>query len=285
MECQACPFNDIVQALAALMKSYAVEEYGPRGVTTTPMNAMEYMASRMRNKKIMAAAKKATPEFTKILEMVERFLPLFQDICITCSQTSDDDNLSRGGQSFVFIESMASSGLASRPDGYDGDIEADIDTSLPSERGDSAIGSIYSDEEAERASSTSHDYLQSHAAIDVHRLDPEGNTKLPAHIEDYLKKVLYSFSQLSLFEQILVFTQMHDMSFAEFGTMKWIPQEMKRAQSKQLISQRWAKIVKRFPLAEVFQKAKPCKGLASELERHFAEEAYNQCEFDFGPPL
>ena len=48
---------------------------------------------------------------------------------------------------------------------------------------------------------------------------------------------------------MLLISQRSGQSFSEFGTMKWIPRELKRPQSKQLISQRWNRLVERFPLA------------------------------------
>ena len=54
---------------------------------------------------------------------------------------------------------------------------------------------------------------------------------------------------------MLILSQWSGESFSEFGTMKWVPRELKRPQSKQLISQRWNKLCLRFPLAAALKSA------------------------------
>ena len=56
---------------------------------------------------------------------------------------------------------------------------------------------------------------------------------------------------------MLLISQWSGQSFSEFGTMKWIPRELKRPQSKQLVSQRWNRLVERFPLAAALKCARP----------------------------
>lgn len=54
---------------------------------------------------------------------------------------------------------------------------------------------------------------------------------------------------------MLILSQWSGESFSEFGTMKWVPRELRRPQSKQLISQRWNKLCLRFPLAAALKSA------------------------------
>ena len=231
----------------------------------------------------------------KLVAAVKALLPLLQQICLGCSRTSNDDNLSRYGQVFVSIDAMNSLGLiASGADptadlndcsdpttSYNGD--SDINDKEDSDAVYAALDSNHVDDLRDSSSNlqvsqTAHDYLLSHTALDVHSQDPESSSKLPAHIEDLLRKYLSDFNHLDTFEKFLCFSQWSGQSFSEFGTMKWIPEELKRPQSKQFVTQRWNKLLEKFPVAAALRKGKVCYSESSDLARHYNCEALEQLE-------
>lgn len=246
------------------------------------------------------------PRHREIVESIKRILPELQKVCLGCSRTSNDDNLSNHGQIFVSIDAMAAIGLAaadqtvlsvkgcdsdtaaaSRGDGSSSDAEPDRGPSTLNNPGDSdsrsdeAYRDFYDSTVAEAVAQSAHDYLLSHAAPEVHRQDPEGTTALPSHIEDMLRTKLAEFASLSPFEQLLCFSQWSGQSFSDFATMKWVPLEFFRPQSKQFITNRWNKLVEKFPLAEALKKTAPIRNVTSALSRHYASQAFESGDLPF----
>lgn len=300
MECQVCCFQPVVQALSALLKTYTVSSSSKGLRNSNPrskpeeLNALRAKLTRELGKKkqkkpIINALRSAVKDFDTLLELVDELLPKLQTVCLECSRHSNDDNLSRSGQTFISVDAMASSGLASYSsdpaacvslsDDYDSHSTQNDPYAAPDPNEDNP-NDFYDDDIETKTAQHAHDYLTAHALPSDNYHDPDGCTHLPSHIEDMLRQTLKDFSALSAFERMLVLAQWSGMSFAEFGTMKWVPKELKHPQSKQLISQRWAKIVDKFPIASVLQKSKPCASPTNELSKHYSEEAYDQQQLD-----
>ena len=339
-ECSACPFNGVAEALEVLTKTYSIKATEDKTVKSystqvAQINRVEYLIKNLSARKKVKkatqtwcnAAKAVAPEFAELVEAANKFLAKLNkvsgkdcpnNICLKCSQASNDDNLSRQGQTFVMLDAFAGNALSSlgadpaegidsiddgddngHKDGRDneaGELDGNGESGHTSGANDEAgTGGNHFGETSEFFThdddpiesdnrQNSGDWLAKNVIRDVHHLDEEGNTNLPAHIEDYLRKILHSFSSLDVFEQILIFSQMCGQNFTSFGSMKWVPKEFKSPQTKQLVSQRWDRLCQKFPIAAALRKAKPGEGLATEMAKHFSDMAYEQGEFDFGLP-
>ena len=263
-ECQRCPFQAVVTALAEIVKMFPkrVRENG-RNVAAS-LNQAELLLETSKNQKVRKAAKALVPEYSRLVGFIEgAILPVARKVCHACSTTSDDDNLSRHGRTFVFLDAQPNaSNLSATPgeatqDG--GDPESalngpeDEDKTDFLEREHDAFFADDSREERESAP-VGGDWLNTHA---VRSPSATGGTNLPTHIEDVIRKVLHDFLQLTVFEQLMILRQMAGETFVEFGTLKWMPYELKRPQSKEFVSLRWKKLVAKFPLAAALRRQNP----------------------------
>ena len=227
-ECQRCQFQKVVQSLTELVKTYPRREAVGGKTVVTDLNRAQLTYREANDKKVKKAAKAIIEPYSRMVEFInEELLPLARDICLFCSASSDDDNLTSRGRSVLSLDAM--------PTG----ISVSNDTDTPNE------GS----------------WLNKN----VKRLPPpsHGVTNLPTHIEDMLRKVLHDFAELDVFEQNMIFHQMTGATMVDFATMKWVPHEMKRAQSKEFADYRWKRLVTRFPLAAALRKARPLAGAKS----------------------
>ena len=136
-----------------------------------------------------------------------------------CSTASNDDNLTSSGRSFVSLDAMPN-GVA---------LSDDQDSSTP--------GS----------------WLNKNTIRPP--VSSEGVSQLPTHIEDTIRKVMHDFNELDVFDQNMLLHQMTGATMTDFATMKWVPHEMKRAQSKEFVDYRWRRLLSRFPLAAAIKKA------------------------------
>lgn len=114
------------------------------------------------------------------------------------------------------------------------------------ESDDAAYSDFYGDTSPIRLENTAHAFLARNA-IRPDRAPSLSAANLPPDAADLIRRSLKDFAALSVFEKMLLISQRSGQSFSEFGTMKWIPRELKRPQSKQLVSQRWNRLVERFP--------------------------------------
>lgn len=285
-ECQRCPFQAVVSSLAELIKTFrpTVVDKNNRA-TVTEMNQAQYLAYKTKNAKVRKAANALEKKYTDFISDIEKnILPLCQKICITCSTVSNDDNPSNHGRTFISIDA-----LNSAPATYDSDFDAqehanqynggeqqegegNAERAHTEDKGDS-------DEDVVMGGTGS--WLNKNAIKSVHSLNPQGSTNLPSHIEDTLRKILHDFSALDIYEQNLVFQQMCGTSLADFGSMGWIPEDMKKPQSKQLVSIRWEKLVHKFPIAAALRKAKPLHGFNTPRNKHYSEDIFVQEELGF----
>ena len=279
MECQVCTCDPLVKALAEITRTYTVtaRQYdapgSPRPVRSRELNPVETKIVRELSKKkpkrgIVRTLRAVLPDFLALRALAERLQRGLQPLCLECSRVSDDDNLSRSGQTFVSIDAMATVGLAASGADPAADLPGDDAPSAPPgvlvpdsaaatdgpASTDRAYREFYDDAPQERLRQTASDYLSRNALV-PDSSPSESATSLPSDVEDVLRRNLKDFCAPSYFEKILILSQWSGESFSEFGTMKWVPRELKRPQSKQLISQRWNKLCPRFPLAAALKSA------------------------------
>lgn len=225
-ECQRCQFNAVVDALSALVQTYPRRMIVGRKPVVTYLNRAELTYREANDKRVRKAAKSIVEPYTRLVEFVnEELLPLAREICLYCSAASDDDNLTSRGRSVLSLDAM--------PDGI----------------------VLSGDEESANVASKLNKKV-------INRFQPpsHGVTSLPTHIEDALRKVLHDFAELDVFDKNMIFHQMTGATMVDFATMKWVPPEMKRAQSKEFADYRWKRLVTRFPLAAALRKARPLSG-------------------------
>lgn len=295
-ECQRCPFQSVVSALSELIKTFrptVVDKNNHANVRE--MNQAQYLAYKSKNAKVKKVANALEKKYADFMQYIDKeILPLCQKVCITCSTVSNDDNLSNHGRTFISIDA-----LNSAPATYDADIDTqdrtnvnydnpynnqveDVDNTQDGESNNANGVSHQIDGDTEdRVAGATGSWLNKNAIKSVHSLNPQGSTNLPSHIEDTLRKILHDFSALDIYEQNLVFQQMCGTSLADFGSMGWIPPDMKKPQSKQLVSIRWEKLVQKFPLAAALRKAKPLQGYNTPRNKHYSEDIFVQEELGF----
>lgn len=268
-ECNRCEFQAFVTGVSSLLKKCRTVENGK----SISLSAPAYLARRAKSAKVRRAAKALASAIDPLLDAMERsILPLAQEVCSACSQSSDDDNPSRHGRVFVSLDAMDPSSAD-----ISGTYSTDDDPQDPASRDED--DRFFSDDEPEDPEEDSQSNWLNRNAIKSPSSSsayPSGVTKLPTHIEDALRKVLHQFAALDIFEQNLVLQQMSGQTFADFGSMGWIPDDMKRPQSKQLVSARWERIVKKFPVAAALRRIQPLKGMNTPRNKKFSEERYEQ---------
>ena len=71
------------------------------------------------------------PDFLALRALAERLQRDLQPLCLECARVSDDDNLSRSGQTFVSIDAMATVGLAASGADPAADLPGDDAPSAP----------------------------------------------------------------------------------------------------------------------------------------------------------
>ena len=224
-ECQRCQFQQIVSALSTLVQTYPrrmTSENGKEKVAH--INRAELTLREANNPKVAHAAKAFVSPFGKLVDFINsELLPLARKVCLSCSLASNDDNLTSRGKSLVSLDAM--------PNGV----------MLGTDPAPSGRGSWLTRNQIHRPSTAGSD----------------GVTALPSHYEDMMRKALADFLALDYFEQFMVLHQMLGTTMTDFATMKWVPYEMKKPQSKEFVDYRWRRLVTRFPLALALRKATP----------------------------
>lgn len=289
MECQNCAFNPIVKALADIQKTYMVTQ-GKRNVQ---LNAIEYLVYRTKNtnKKISAAAEDLLKAFAKLKEFVEtKMLPVCQNICKTCSKTSDDDNLSRGGQTMISFDAMpGEAGDLEGSQQYNGEDDDGGEAGTDESRWDREF---FSDDDDDDAQYDNRGNWLNKNAIQVDQArKSDGVTNLPVAVENEVKAILASFRDLTTLQQMILIQRWNEMSFVDIGSMTWVPTELKHPNDKQLVGFWWKQIVRKCPWAEVLSSKKRKSNLANradgddDYKTHSPSIIFVEQELDFGMSL
>lgn len=300
MECQNCAFNQVVQAVSAILMTYTVVIRQKN----IPLNPIEYLIHRRRKtdekkkkaeQKVTKVAEELLPKFNKLKEYVaSELLPLCQNICMTCSRVSNDDNLSRCGQNFVFMEAMpgAAGELAGGvSDGNCGESGEDGDGSDTASGQQQDEEMAFFEDDEDEVVETRGNWLNENALKTGNGKDVAGVSKLPIGVEDTLKNILSSFRGLTIFQQVILLLRWQEMSFVDIGSMTWVPSEFTRHNDKQLVGFWWRQIVKKFPWADALSAKKRKKGETrkagedDDFKSHSPKECYVAQELDFGVVL
>lgn len=294
MECQNCAFDPIVNAVAALTKDYTVTI----GNKNVQMNAIEYVAHRHKktNPKVAKAARMLMPTFAKLRSFVENeLLPKCQEVCVTCAKSSDDDNLSRGGQDFIFIEAMP--GYMSEVEGGAGVGETGDDEGEGGMPTEEALDRAFFDEDgndpADSDMGATGGWLNQHAIKQSRSSSEDGGvTPLPLSVECEVKRILDAFRELTMLQKCILLQRWEEKSFVDIGSMTWVPKEMKRHNDKQLVGFWWRQIEEKFPWAKTLSPKRRRKGAANAVEAgdgdyktHTPSETYSEQTLDFGMDL
>lgn len=227
-ECQRCQFQAVVTALSTLVQTFPRRQTKNGKVAMTDLNRAELTLREASDLRVRRAAKAFCEPYNRLVDFVnEDLLPMAREICLFCSTASNDEKkkdekLTMRGRSFVYLDSM--------PDGV--------------------------------ALSDHHDSSSSGSWLNKNTIRPiesssEGVSQLPTHIEDTIRKVMHDFNELDVFDQNMLLHMMSGATMTDFATMKWVPHEMKRAQSKEFVDYRWRRLLTRFPLAAAIKKARP----------------------------
>lgn len=277
-ECNRCKFQEFVTGLACLVK----KQRTVAGGKTVQLSLPGYVAVSAKHRKVRQAASELASALNSFLPSVEDvILPLARKVCLECSCVSDDDNPSRHGQVFVSLDAMSPASA---------DPEGEVRTEKNNQEDDEQTqdDAFFRDDEEDSSplGEGQGNWLNRNAIKSPSKSSASGVTPLPAHIEDVLRKILHQFAALDIYEQNLVMQQMGGQSFADFGTMAWVPDDMKHPQSKQLVSNRWEGIVKKFPIAAALRRAQPLKGANTDRNRRYSSERFQQLELciPFGFP-
>lgn len=242
-ECQSCSFQRIVTALAALSETFSRKQHRDGRDEITYLNCAQLAVRDATSPKVRKAAKDFETKFSAVFDYLEKeLLPAAREVCLKCSHASDDDNLSRDGKSFASLDAM--------PKGVE----------LASARNGS-VGS----------------WLNSNAQETAAGDNGVGSINLPSHIADTLRRVLMDFSGLDVFDQNFILHQMSGATMTDFASMKWVPHEFKKPQSKEFVGYRWRRLVTRFPLALALRDAKPLS-VKSERSKRYSGPAVVQEE-------
>lgn len=230
MECSACPYSEVIEAVKGLVKIKDASDALRLAATRTRTNGKVKKAASL----LSSALEDIPPEtFTRIIVAA-------QQICISCSRVSNDNNLSNKGRSFFSIDGHATS--SSDP--------SDSSSPLNNDAATLTLATSYS-----QAASLSP------SPIEPPR-EPDTVTSLPPDIEDLIRHSLASFVSLpDITDQMLVIARLCGMSLTTFATMKWIPDTL-RPMSKQAVKVRWDNIVRRLPIADALS-SRPMRSFAS----------------------
>lgn len=221
-ECQRCQFQPVVQALSSLVQTFPRRESANGKVVVKYLNRAELTYREASDRRVKKNAKALLDPFSRLVEYInEELLPLAREVCRECSRASDDDNLSSHGRTRISLDAM--------PNGID----------PASEEGNTGQGSWLNRNTIYTPASSN------------------GVSQLPTHIEDMIRKVMHDFAELDVFDQNMLLHQLSGGTMTDFATMRWVPHEMKKAQSKEFADYRWRRLVTRFPLALALRKAKP----------------------------
>lgn len=241
-ECQRCALNAVVSALAVIAETFPrkVKKNGKNEVAFLDHAQLFYRESK--KSKVAKCAQLLEPDFKRLRDFVEaKVLLRVRECCRACSLLADDDNPSHQGKTFISLDAQPEGthlGGAASPQGEE-------------ESGDEFFSDMA--DEAEAPAMSSADYINRNA-IRQDSAAGRSVTNLPTHIEDMIGKVLCEFNQLDVFEQNLIIRLMSGLSFVDFGTMNWIPPEMRKPQSKEFVSVRWHKLVKKFPVVAALRR-------------------------------
>ena len=221
-ECQRCQFQPVVQALSSLVQTFPRREEANGKVVVKYLNRAELTYREANDRRVSKTAKAIIEPFSRLVDYInDDLLPLAREVCKECSRASDDNNLTSRGRVMVSLDAMPNGVTPSTRPGQDGSgswLDRNTIYTPPSSG---------------------------------------GVTALPTHIEDMMRKVIHDFAELDVFDQNLIFHQLSGGTMTDFATMKWVPHEMKRAQSKEFADYRWKRLVTRFPIAAALRKAKP----------------------------
>lgn len=281
MECQNCAFDPFVKALAELIRVYPVTENGKN----IQLNAMEYLVYRTRktNKKVSKAASDILVPFGKLVNFIEcEILPKAQEVCIACARSSDDDNLSRGGQTMVFLDAMPG-GAAGDLAGDAGNHEEEEEKSLPEDK-------FFEDSDEDDAETTGGNWINKNAIRRGKDSTDGGVSMLPVAVENEVKTIMASFSKLTPLQQIVLLLRWNEMSFVDIGAMNWVPAEFKHHNDKQLVSFWWKQIVQKCPWADALsskrrRKERQINQTDDDFKTHSPTDVFVVQELDFGSDL
>ena len=227
-ECQRCQFQAVVSALSLLVQTFPRRQTKNGKVVMTDLNRAELTLREASDGRVRRAAKAFCDPYNRLVDFInDDLLPLAREICLFCSTASNDEKkkdekLTMRGRNFVYLDSMPN-GVA---------LSDDQDSSTP--------GSWLNKNTIRPIASSS-----------------DGVSQLPTHIDDTIRKVMHDFNELDVFDQNMLLHQMTGATMTDFATMKWVPHEMKRAQSKEFVDYRWRRLLSRFPLAAAIKKARP----------------------------
>ena len=221
-ECQRCQFHAVVSALSSLVQTFPRRQTKNGKVVMTDLNRAELTLREAADRRVRRAAKAFCEPYNRLVDFInDDLLPMAREICLFCSTASNDDNLTSSGRSFVSLDAMPNGVALS--DGQD--------------------------------SSSPGSWLNKNTIRPP--MSSDGVSQLPTHIEDTIRKVMHDFNELDVFDQNMLLHQMTGATMTDFATMKWVPHEMKRAQSKEFVDYRWRRLLTRFPLAAAIKKARP----------------------------
>lgn len=220
-ECQRCQFQPVVQALSSLVQTFPRRDTENGKPVVKYLNRAELTYREANDRRVKKTAKAVIDPFSRLVDFInEELIPLAREVCKECSRASDDDNLTSRGRCHVSLDAM--------PNGI-------VPSTDPRQEGQGSWlnrNTIYTPPSS------------------------EGVTQLPTHIEDTIRKVMHDFAELDVFDQNMLLHQLSGGTMTDFATMRWVPHEMKKAQSKEFADYRWRRLVTRFPLAAALRKAK-----------------------------
>jgi len=183
----------LVRGVAEMLREYRVTKQSEMLV----VNPVERMVQWARRKEVKTAAEALTGEYGTLVAGLQALLPKFQEVFLCCSRSSDDDNLSRSGQTFVFLEAMPGAagnladGRGKVSEGEDGE---------PQDEGPAADEDReFFDEDpgADDVGAARGNWLNEHAILRDRTSGDESATRLHPEVEEGLKRLLTMFAQLT----------------------------------------------------------------------------------------
>ena len=189
----------------------------------------------------------------------------FQAVCLTCSRSSNDDNPSNHGQTFVSLDSgncAANSGRAATTATDDNLVQARADwiglhAAPDSQYHPSAFPSPHEHMDALEEPQD----INSPTPPQSQPQDPQDPLNLPPHIADTLRREFANFVSLDPFDKMLVSCLLSGMNISEFARMLWLPYSIVdpktrtiKPVTKQAAHARWNNIIKKFPAMTAIAK-------------------------------
>ncbi|MCQ2299884.1 MAG: hypothetical protein MJZ81_07170 [Bacteroidales bacterium] len=182
MECYRCPLKPVIDAFVA-------------------SDSLKAFSSKRRSRD-----GSSSPH--PFAHLVQPIADALSAVCLKCSATSDDDNLSHHGQTFVSIDSTIESPSGRRT----GSSASEF---ILSQRSPDAAAPAYGrfDDSFDRpppSDASSED-------------ETSRTTGLPASVEDALKRQFANFRSLSVLDLCLLSHMLSGGSLASFASMSWLP--------------------------------------------------------------